>query len=210
MGKGAEIEFLEVVFLDCIIQKMSKDVIDSINKQIEKGDDLLKKRSIAGWKSRRATNITLLDNLFGKNNEYSREFQKMTNGFMLAAHWVPNTFDYQDYDSYITIWKMILWNALDLYNKIGKSIKGNDAKYSIKKWQTINVKNTNILSQTQITNINIDNILKNELRWKEYIQLNKILQEKTKKTKWEKILEFLKDLWSETLAKIIKDILLWN
>lgn len=189
---------------------MSKDVIDSINKQIEKGDDLLKNRSIAGWKSRKATNITLLDNLFGKNNEYSREFQKMTNGFMLAVHWVPNTFDYQDYDSYITIWKMILWNALDLYNKIGKSIKRNDAKYSIKKWQTINVKNTNILSQTQITNINIDNILKNELRWKEYIQLNKILQEKTKKTKWEKILEFLKDLWSETLAKIIKDILLWN
>ena len=52
--------------------------------------------------------------------------------------------------------------------------------------------------------------MKNELRWKDYEELKKILQGKNEKTKWEKLLKFLTDLWLEALTKIIKEILLWN
>lgn len=186
------------------------DIIEMINKQIEKWDDLFQPRNIAWWKSRKATNITLLDKLFGKNNEFSREFQNMNNSFALARHWIPSSFDYEDYDSYIKTWKIILTNSLDLYKSIWKSIKTKNVNESTKKQPTIINKNTNIITQTQATNMNIDNVLKNELRWKEYAELDKILQGKDSKTKWKKVLDFLKELWSETLAKIVKWILLWN
>ena len=77
-----------------------------------------------------------------------------------------------------------------------------------KKFQDINVINN--IEQKQVLNINIENTFKNELTVKQYEKLNEILQEKNEKTKWEKIKEFLLQLWSETLAKILKDVLLWN
>lgn len=70
-----------------------------------------------------------------------------------------------------------------------------------------NVHVTNNLNQTSI--IDIQNNLKTILNYEQYINLHEILQEKNEKTKWEKLLDFLKDLWSDTLAKLIKDILLW-
>ena len=70
-----------------------------------------------------------------------------------------------------------------------------------------NVHVTNNLNQTSI--IDIQNNLKIILNYEQYINLHEILQEKNEKTKWEKLLDFLKDLWSDTLAKLIKDILLW-
>ena len=186
------------------------DIIEMINKQIEKWENLYRPRNIAWWKSRKATNITLLDKLFGKNNEFSREFQKMDNEFLLSRYWEINSFDHNDYDSYIITWKMILSNASDLFKNTWKYMKLKSTKQSTKEQPTIINKNTNIITQTQATNINIDNVLRNELRWKEYTELDKILQEKNGKAKWKKVLDFLKELWSETLAKIVKWILLWN
>ena len=81
-------------------------------------------------------------------------------------------------------------------------------KVSEKAYQDIKVINN--IEQKQILNINIENTLKNELTVKQYEKLNEILQDKNNKTKWEKIKEFLLQLWSETLAKILKDVLLWN
>ncbi len=63
---------------------MDNKIIESLNKQIARGNLLLENPKIESRKSWKATNITLLDSLFGKNNEYSREFQKMNNAFLLS------------------------------------------------------------------------------------------------------------------------------
>ncbi len=62
----------------------NNDVIKALKKQVGRVNFLLKNPKIESRKSRRATNITLLDSLFGINNEYSREFQKMNNAFLLS------------------------------------------------------------------------------------------------------------------------------
>lgn len=132
-------------------------------------------------------------------------------GFLFSEYWIPMGTDFQYYNKYITTWKTILLSAVDICESAGESvITWNKSKPSTKKSQTINVNNNNIITQTQTTNINIDNILKNELRWKEYEELKKILQGKNEKTKWEKLLKFLTDLWLEALTKIMKEILLWG
>ena len=189
----------------------NNNLIKALKKQIERVNLLLKNPKIDSRKSWKATNITLLDSLFGKNNEYSREFQEMSYGFIFSELWIPMGTDFQYYNSYITTWKTILLSAVDICESAGEAvITWNKSKSSTKKSQTINVNNNNIINQTQTTNINIDNILKNELRWKDYEELKKILQGKNEKTKWEKLLKFLTDLWLEALTKIIKEILLWN
>jgi len=187
------------------------NLIKALKKQIERVNLLLKNPKIDSRKSWKATNITLLDSLFGKNNEYSREFQEMSYGFIFSELWIPMGTDFQYYNNYITTWKTILLSAVDICESAGEAvITWNKSKSSTKKSQTINVNNNNIINQTQTTNINIDNILKNELRWKDYEELKKILQGRNEKTKWEKLLKFLRDLWLEALTKIIKEILLWN
>jgi len=190
---------------------MDSKIIDSLKKQLARVNSLLKNPKIESRKSWKATNITLLDSLFGKNNEYSREFQKMDHAFLLSWYWIINEFELKDYRNYITTWESIILSALDVYESAGESvINWSKTKTASKKSQTINVNNNNIINQTQTVNIDIENSLKNELTVKQYEKLNVILQDKNKKTKWEKLKEFLLQLWSETLAKILKDILLWN
>lgn len=189
----------------------NNDVIKALKKQVGRVNFLLKNPKIESRKSRRATNITLLDSLFGINNEYSREFQKMNNAFLLSWYWIINDFELKDYRNYITTWKSIILSALDVCESTWESvINWNKTKASSRKSQTINVNNNNIINQTQTINIDIDNILRNELKWREYKQLKEILEQKNEKTKWEKILKFLTDLWLEALTKIMKEILLWN
>ena len=189
---------------------IDNEIINSLKKQISKWDQLLKDPKIEEWKSRKATNITLLNNIFWKNNEYSNVFQKMVYSFFLSWDWIPDRSEIKRYNEYINTWKSILSSALDIYKTWISFTPQKNSKSNSKKSQTINVNNNNIINQTQTINIDIENSLKNELTVKQYEKLDEILQNKNKKTKWEKIKEFLLQLWSETLAKILKDILLWN
>ncbi|MBQ7074263.1 hypothetical protein IJM86_04300 [bacterium] len=63
---------------------MDNNLIKALKKQIERVNLLLKNPKIESRKSWKATNITLLDSLFGKNNEYSRAFQGMSYGFIFS------------------------------------------------------------------------------------------------------------------------------
>lgn len=190
---------------------MDNNLIKALKKQIERVNLLLKNPKIESRKSWKATNITLLDSLFGKNNEYSRAFQGMSYGFIFSELWIPMGTDFQYYNKYMTTWKAILLSAVDICESAWDAvITWKKSKSSTKKSQTINVNNNNIITQTQTTNINIDNILKSELKWKDYEELKKILQGENEKTKWKKLLKFLTDLWLEALTKILKEIILWN
>lgn len=189
----------------------NSNIIKTLEKQVERANLLLINPKVESRKSWRATNITLLDSLFGKNNQYSNEFQKMGYSFIFSKFWIPTGTDFEYYSDYVKTWRTILISAIDVLKSAGESIiTWNKTKTSSKKSQTINVNNNNIINQTQTINIDIENSLKNELTVKQYEKLNEILQEKNSKTKWKKVLDFLKELWSETLAKIIKGILLWN
>jgi hypothetical protein len=172
----------------------------------------LEKENIIKWynnpkfKSWKTSTLRIIERLsWDKNSSYVKDFSNIS--FVPGAFisWMSNTVFYEAFVTWIETAECILNDMIKEFETLWVPL---NAKGNNKHSQNINIINN--IKQNQSLSINIENCLKNELTVNQYEKLKEILQEKNKKTKWEKIKEFLLQLWSETLAKLLKNILLWS
>ena len=187
-------------------------LIEEFKKKVEMIPFFLEKENIIKWynnpkfKSWKTSTLRIIERLsWDKNSSYVKDFSNIS--FVPGAFisWMSNTVFYESFVTWIETAECVLNDMIKEFETLWTpSIAKGNNKHS----QNINIINN--IKQNQSLSINIENCLKNELTFNQYEKLNEILQDKNKNTKWEKLKEFLLELWSETLAKLLKDILLWS
>ncbi len=204
---------MEIVFnyVFIIMVNNQQQLIEELKKKVEMIPIFLERENVIEWcknpkfKSWETSTLRIIERLsWSKDSSYVKDFSKISFIPGVFMSWMPDSVFHEAFIKWIKSAECTLKDMISEFETFG--IPSNDKNY--KSMQEINIVNN--IEQSQSLSINIENNLKNELTVKQYERLNEILQNKNKKTKWEKLKEFLLQLWSETLAKLLKDILLWS
>ena len=188
-----------------------QQLIKELKKKVEMIPVFLERENIIEWcknpkfKSWESSTLRIIERLsWSKDSSYVKDFSKISFIPGVFISWMWDDVFHEAFIKWIKSAECTLNDMISEFETLWIPSNAKDYKPT----QEINIVNN--IEQNQSLSINIENSLENELTVKQYESLNEILQDKNKKTKWEKLKEFLLQLWSETLAKILKDILLWN
>lgn len=178
-----------------------EEIVDELLSQIEKikslEEDINNKTDIDLWKTK---TIRILEKIPWNYESYVRDFSSIkfsSENAVLFGSW-SLLFDINRRD------KLNLEKAWKLLTDIIDELSTKGPIKSHDKWSNVTV------NLNQSLSISINNILDRKLTWEQREEIEEILRTKDKKEKESKLIDFLKDLWVEVLAKLLKDIILNN
>ena len=185
-------------------------IIKSLRKQVDKIEALSKKSienpDFTGWKEK---TVRILERIGGEDSLYVKGFKKIS--FSLPE-WVsvldisPNEYE-KAYQDGLKEAKSYLKGIIEELEEMGLP----EIKSVNKKSDNMSQKSANAVVNVNVNNnlnLNINNVLENNLKLSQYKQLKEILSIREKDKKESKLKEFLSDLGTDVIIKILKGILM--